>query len=175
MERIFETERLLTRKFRLEDAKRLYEIHSEEGVGKWFPNERYADMEEAREAIRFYADCVSQARLPYVLAVELKATGDLIGDTGISEVEGNADEAEIGYVISEKVSGKGYAAELVKAMTEYAASNFGINAIYGRVMHGNEASVIVLEKNGYSFVREEFGAEDDPYGNGMLVYKKNCR
>ena len=28
------------------------------------------------------------------------------------------------------------------------------------------------KKNGYEFVTEEFGAEDDPYGNGMLVYKK---
>ena len=31
---------------------------------------------------------------------------------------------------------------------------------------------ILLEKNGYIFVKEEFGAEDDPYGNGMLIYKK---
>jgi ribosomal-protein-alanine N-acetyltransferase len=39
-------------------------------------------------------------------------------------------------------------------------------------MHGNDASVRVLEKNGYEFVKEEFGAEDDPNGNGMLIYKK---
>ena len=42
----------------------------------------------------------------------------------------------------------------------------------GRVVHGNEASAKVLEKNGYRFVKEEFGAEDDPYGKGMLVYAK---
>ena len=30
----------------------------------------------------------------------------------------------------------------------------------------------VLEKNGYTFVQEEFGAEDDPYGKGMLIYRK---
>ena len=30
----------------------------------------------------------------------------------------------------------------------------------------------VLEKSGYQFVRKEFGAEDDPYGNGMLVYQQ---
>ncbi len=29
----------------------------------------------------------------------------------------------------------------------------------------------MLEKAGYIFVNEEMGAEDDPYGNGMLVYK----
>jgi len=81
-------------------------------------------------------------------------------------------EVEIGYVISKSHCGKGYATEIVKAMTEYIVSTFGIRALYGRVMHGNDASVRVLEKNGYGFVTEEFGAEDDPYGNGMLVYKK---
>ena len=29
----------------------------------------------------------------------------------------------------------------------------------------------IIRLNGYSFVGEEYGAEDDPYSNGMLVYK----
>jgi len=59
-------------------------------------------------------------------------------------------------------------------MTKFSVETFGINVLYGRVMHGNNVSVRVLEKNGYEFVKEEFGAEDDPYGNGMLIYKKQC-
>ena len=51
-----------------------------------------------------------------------------------------------------------------------AHANRMAKTLYGRVMHGNDASVRVLEKNGYRFLEEEFGAEDDPYGNGMLVY-----
>lgn len=47
---------------------------------------------------------------------------------------------------------------------------YGLLVLRFRVMRGNNASVRVLEKNGYIFVEEEFGAEDDPYGNGMLVY-----
>ena len=70
--------------------------------------------------------------------------------------------------------GKGYAAELVEAATRFIASRFGIRVMHGRVVHGNEASARVLEKNGYRFAEEEFGAEDDPYGNGMLVYRKEC-
>lgn len=31
-----------------------------------------------------------------------------------------------------------------------------------------------LKRNGYKFIKEEFGAEDDPYGNGMMIYKKEC-
>ena len=38
-------------------------------------------------------------------------------------------------------------------------------------MHGNKASVKVMEKCGYSYINEEFGAEDDPYDKGMLIYK----
>ena len=83
-------------------------------------------MEETKGAIKFYVDCVNGRHLPYVLAVELKETGEQIGDIGVNGAE------------------------------------------------GNNASVRVLEMNGYEFVKEEFGAEDDPYGNGMLIYKREC-
>ncbi len=172
MDKLIETEHLAVRKFRNDDAQQLYENHMDEEVRKWFPNECYADPEEALDAIRFYADCVDHDRLPFVLGVELKGTGELIGDTGISEVEGKPDEMEIGYCIGQKYRGKGYATELLHAISGFVASRFDIRVIYGRVVHGNEASVSVLEKNGYQFLKEEFGAEDDPYGNGMFVYRK---
>lgn len=172
MDYMFETEHLRVRKFEIGDAQCLYQIHLDEEVKKWFPNESYADIEETLGAIRFYAARVNGNKLPYVLAVELKETGELIGDAGVSEVEGSSGEAEAGYVICKKHRGKGYAAELLRAMTDFAASTLGMNALYGRVLRGNHASVRVLEKNGYVFVREEFNAEDDPYGNGILVYRK---
>lgn len=172
MEQMFETEHLVVRKLKDVDAQPMYENHLDDEVRKWFPNECYADQEEALDAIRFFVDCVDNGHLPFVLGVELKETGELIGDTGISEVEGNPDEAEIGYCIGQKYRGRGYATELLNAISGFVASRFGIRDIYGRVVHGNQASVKVLEKNGYQFVKEEFGAEDDPYGNGMLVFKK---
>ena len=172
MGHMFETERLVVRPFREEDAQKLYENHLDEEVRKWFPNECYADPAEALDAVRFYADCVNDGRLPFVLGVELKETKELIGDTGISEVEGKPDETEIGYCIGKPYRGKGYASELLNAMSCFAASRFGTRVIHGRVVHGNTASVKVLEKSGYRFVKEEFGAEDDPYGCGMLVYRK---
>ena len=87
MEYIFESEHLKVRKFKIEDAQCLYENHLEEEVKKWIPNESYADIEETQGAINFYVDCVNNGHLPYVLAVELKETGELIGDTGVNEVE----------------------------------------------------------------------------------------
>ncbi|MBR0268275.1 MAG: GNAT family N-acetyltransferase [Clostridia bacterium] len=172
MEKLIETRNLIIRKFREEDAEPLYENHRDEEVKKWFPNECYKDPEEAQGAIQFYVDCVDNGHLPFVLGVELKETGELIGDTGISEVEGKPGEAEIGYCIGAKYRGKGYATEILEAISGYVAERFGIREIYGRVVHGNDASAKVLEKGGYTFVTEEFGAEDDPCGRGMWVYKK---
>ena len=169
---VFETEHLRVRPFTLEDGPRLYEIHLDEAVKQWFPNESYESPEEAREAAAFFADRAQSGQLPFVLAVERKDTGELIGDAGVSEAEGRPGEVEIGYVICREWRGKGYAAEIVRAMTAYAAPAFHAHAVDGRVVKGNSASVRVLEKSGYRFVREESGAEDDPYGNGMLVYRK---
>ena len=171
MDHMFDTEHLIIRKFKVEDTQCLYENHREEAAKKWIPNESYADIEEARNAICFFIDCVNAQKLPYVLAVELKETGELIGDTGVNAVEGESGKVEIGYMICEKYRGKGYATELLGAMTEFAVSTFGMHVLYGRVMRGNHASARVLEKNGFVFSEEVFGAEDDPYGNGMLIYK----
>ncbi len=172
MDRLLETERLIIRKFRDADAQALYENHLDKEVEKWFPNECYADVEEAMGAIRFYAECVDAGRLPFVLAAELKKTGQLIGDAGISETAGKEKEVEVGYCIGRPYRRQGYATELLQALSAYIASRFEIGAMDGRVVHGNEASVKVLEKSDYQFIGEEFGAEDDPYGNGMLVYRK---
>ena len=174
MEKLLETERLVIRAFRDGDARKLYENHQDGEVRKWFPNECYADVEEARDAIRFYVDCVNHGQLPFVLGVELKETGELIGDTGISAVEGKADETEVGYCIGQPYRGHGYATELLGAISDDVVARFGIRVIYGRVLHGNEASVNVLRKNGYQFVCEETDAEDDPGGLGMLVFRKVC-
>ena len=174
MDVFFETERILARKLEPEDAARLYENHAEAKVKKWFPNESYADIDEAKEAILFFRDCVDQNRLPFVLAIQLKETGELIGDTGVSEVEEEPDALEIGYQICEKYNGKGLATEVLNAMTAFSFARFNATISYGRVVHGNAASARVLEKAGYMFVNEEYGAEDDPYGNGMLVYKREA-
>lgn len=172
MELFFETNHLRVRKFQMSDVQRLYENHLEDEIKIWIPNESYADVEETHEAIKFYIHCVDKKVLPFVLAVESKETGELIGDIGINEVGGNSNEVEIGYSICRKYCGNGYATELVKEMMEFAREEFMVNSLYGRVMRGNIASVRVLEKNGYSLLSEEFGAADDPHGKGMLVYKK---
>jgi ribosomal-protein-alanine N-acetyltransferase len=59
--------------------------------------------------------------------------------------------AEIGYWLGEEFWGRGIATEAVRAMTEYAFSNYDICRIYAGVFEWNPASMRVLEKAGYEF------------------------
>jgi hypothetical protein len=59
IEYIFETEHLRIRKFKIEDA-----IHLYNEMEQWIPNENYTNIEEARKAIKFYANCVDKKHVP---------------------------------------------------------------------------------------------------------------
>ena len=166
------TKRLRLRRFDPTDTETLFRHHREEDLKKWIPNESYTDVAEAGEAIQFYSRCVDAGELPYVLAIESKADGQMIGDAGINEVEGMPGTIEIGFSIACAYQNKGYAMEAVQAVEELAVAHFQARIVYARIMHGNVSSVKVIQKCAYAFVREELGAEDDPYGNGMLVYRK---
>lgn len=167
----FESEHLRFRKFEKRDVEELFRNHSEKELKLWIPNECYENIQETEEAIEFFSDSVNKDIHPFVLAIELKENNCLIGDIGLNQVEGYEEQIEIGYSISEKYQRQGYASEAVTAFTDYAARHFTFNTLYARIMHGNIASVKVMEKCNYNFLREEFDSKDDPYGQGMLIYK----
>ena len=171
MNYLFEWARLGMRRFRPDDAERLYAIHLDEEVKQWIPNESYEDLSEAKEAAAFFGECVERNELPYVLAIEIKDTGELIGDIGINEVEGKPDEVEIGFVICRECRGKGYATETVQAMKGFAVSAFQTKTLYGRVMKGNNASVRVLEKTAITMSRRNPERRTIPTGTGCLCIR----
>lgn len=167
---LFKSTRLGFRILNKNDAKFLLKNHNESSFKQWFPNECYTDVDEALEAINFFSDCAGNKILPYVLAIELLRTNELIGDVGVNEIEGQSDKVEIGFSICEKYQGFGYATETLTAMSEFIVENFFINSLYGRVINGNDISCKVLQKCGFKYKDIELEANDDPYGNGMLVY-----
>ena len=172
--KVLETERLILRKFKIEDAQNMFQNWaSNPNVTKYLTWSPHSDVEITKLIIDEWLKGYAEDNY-YQWAIEIKQLGQPIGSISVVRINEAVNEVEIGYGICKKYSGKGYATELLNAMTEFIISTFGINVLYGRVMRGNNTSVRVLEKNGYIFVEEEFGAEDDPYGNGMLVYKKEC-
>lgn len=153
---MIETRNLILRPFTPSDSNKVYEMSLEDGMKKWIPDQVYADENETRGVLEFLISCYEKPDpkvKPFVLGIELKGTGELIGHAGLSPI---GDGVEIGYAIEDKNQGKGYATEALKAISEYAISHFCLQNIIGVVDSMNTGSLRVLEKAGYKFVKEEF-------------------
>lgn len=147
---IIHTDRLTLRPFVPEDAPAVLALSQEPGMRRWVPDEVYADLAEARDALDFLIARYPGRELPYVLAVCL---GDrLIGHVGLSAL---LDGVEIGYAIGQADQGRGYAAEAVRALTAWGRSTLGLPFVYGSVEPDNAPSVRVLRRAGYRFDREQ--------------------
>lgn len=79
------------------------------------------------------------------------------GDTFVGTVNAtpNKNGTEIGYWLDSRHTGHGYATLAAKALGHYVAGASG--SVYAEVADGNEASVRVLERAGYTQVAENAG------------------
>jgi RimJ/RimL family protein N-acetyltransferase len=66
-----------------------------------------------------------------------------------------ADKAEIGYWIGKPYWGKGFASFGVKMTLEIAFQTLSLQRVYATVLDFNKASMHILEKNGFTFKRNE--------------------
>ncbi|MBE2222030.1 MAG: GNAT family N-acetyltransferase [Anaerolineae bacterium] len=94
---------------------------------------------------------IAQPRTKFQLAIVLKETGQLIGNCGLRLKSADAFEADIGYELSPKYWGKGYATEAAQAMVNLGFTQFGLHRITTHCLAENIGSARVLEKVGMQF------------------------
>lgn len=153
--RKIETHRLVVRPISENDVQSFYRLSQEWSLGQWMPDQVYKDEAEAAGVIQFlmsqYQQPLAPQERPIVVAVELKAMGELIGHVGLSPLRSGI---EIGYAIGEHHCGKGYATEAVLAVVKWALSELDVREIVGIVACENVGSFRVLEKSGFSLEDE---------------------
>ncbi|WP_433235766.1 GNAT family N-acetyltransferase [Streptosporangium sp. CA-135522] len=143
------TDRLILRPFTPDDAQALHAIHSLPEVARylyWEPR----DIEQARQALE---KKISQSTLreegqALGLAVELAATGELIGDGVLLWHSSLHRSGEIGYIFHPGHHGKGYATEVGEVLLELGFNGLDLHRITGRLDGRNDASARVLERLG---------------------------
>jgi len=149
---LLETERLYLRKYTLDDVKKNYLYSQEESRKKGIPNEVYTDMCASRKNVEFILSTYEKIGFPYVYIVVLKDTNEYIGHVSLSEIP---EGIEIGYAICEKHQRKGYATEIVTEYISWGKKELALEKIYGVIYSDNSASRKVLEKSGFSFVKND--------------------
>jgi ribosomal-protein-alanine N-acetyltransferase len=141
-----ETERLVLRPFRLEDATEVQRLCGarEIAAGTLMIPHPYPDG--AAEAwIAGHAEAFDRGAVE--LAIETRADAALIGAIGLN-LEREHERAELGYWIGVPYWRRGYATEAARAMLDYAFAERGLNRVYAFHITHNPASGRVLQKLG---------------------------
>lgn len=146
-----ETRRLVIRSFTQQDAPALHErVFGDPEVMRFIPRGASPSVERTRASIeRFMAH--ERAHGFGLWAVELKETGELIGDTGLFLVEGTGPEVEVAYHYGKAWWGKGYATEAAAAAMAFGFRECGLTDIIAICFPENIASRRVMEKAGMSY------------------------
>src|SRR5262249_42494135 len=83
---------------------------------------------------------------PYVLAIEHRTDGTLIGHVGFSPLE---NEVEIGFSIAARYQRRGFAAEAIGAASRWVFRSFGLRKILAVASAANIASMRTLRRAGF--------------------------
>jgi aminoglycoside 6'-N-acetyltransferase len=145
---IFESEHLIARRFGPRDIEAVTAMRSDPEVARYQSWETYS----VADATRLLGEL--RDRNPgdpgwYQFAIALKEGGALVGDCGLRVLETDGRLAQIGYTIARSHWNKGYATEVIGALSSYAFATFGIHRITASVDPRNVASCRALEKAGY--------------------------
>ncbi|MDL4812711.1 GNAT family N-acetyltransferase [Actinomadura opuntiae] len=144
-----ETERLSLRPFREDDLDGLYAYQSLPEVARflyWEPRDR----EESRSFLRekMAASALEKEGDWLVLAIEWRATGDLVGEVNLQWRSREHRQGEIGYILNPAFHGRGIATEAAGAVLRLGFEGLGLHRIVGRLDGRNAASARVLERLG---------------------------
>ncbi len=149
-----ETERLIITEFSLDMAEDVHQSSLDDDNRRFVPDEVFETVEEAGETVAFLMSRYEGGEGPFVYPVLLKADQANIGYVQLVPVEGGW---EIGYHIAKKHTGKGYAAEAVRAFLPTVMKKRQLNHVYGICVAENYASRRVMEKCGFVKVFEGMG------------------
>lgn len=142
---VLETERLVLRAPRLEDAKTIAVLANDRRVAE--NTARIPHPYKLADAEQFISS-VDKGEGEAAFAVT-KHDGTVIGAAGVAKPDG--ENAEIGYWLGVPYWGKGYATEAARAVIDYAFAELDHATLQAGARVTNPASRRVLEKCGFQW------------------------
>ncbi len=145
-----ETARTLIRGWCEADIPAYAQIVADPEVMKFIWNGSTQNASEAADFVQNFIR-IEQERGWIPWAVEEKATGVLMGWCGFGRRDGQVD---FGYRFARSFWGMGLGSEVAQAVLAYGISHFHFTKCTAAVHIENTASVRILEKLGFRFVRK---------------------
>jgi RimJ/RimL family protein N-acetyltransferase len=155
---VIETERLLLRKPRAEDASDLAVAYADPEVVRYMGDGSTATIAEVEKGI---AEWLGRWELWGVslLSLERREDGRVLGRAGFLRWDPETwkiggDETELGWLLAQEHWGQGYATEAALALRDWAFEERGLTRIISLIDHANLASSGVAERIGERYERD---------------------
>lgn len=160
------TDRTVIREITEDDLPELYEIYDDDFVTKYVE-----ELYEYDDELQFTRDYIKNMYGFYGYGLWLvfdKETGKLAGRAGLSNrTIDDAEQVELGYVISKEFRNRGYAAEVCEAILKYASEQLKMEEIYICTDKDNLPSLRLARKLGFDMYGSVIYGKTEYY-----LYKK---
>jgi RimJ/RimL family protein N-acetyltransferase len=150
-----ETQRLVLRRFCVDDADNLVNLDADPDVTRFVTGGRPTSRDEIENEVlpAFLGYYERYAGYGFWAVIE-KGTGDFLGWFHFRPRQGAVPgEVELGYRLRKSAWGKGYATEGSRALIRKGFTELGVQRVVAEAMAVNTASRRVMEKAGLSQVR----------------------
>jgi RimJ/RimL family protein N-acetyltransferase len=149
MDVLLETARLLLRSFRPEDLPVFAAYRSDPEVARyqsWVPPYTEAQARTFLASLN-ETDPVAPDGW-FQVALELKKTGEMIGDLGFCVLADNPERAEIGFTLAREHWRRGYAEEAVRRLFGFLFMDLGVKSVCANCDLENAPSWRLMERLG---------------------------
>lgn len=166
-----ETDRLILRKFKIEDAEDVFKNYATDpNTNKFLSWDLHKNVDETKELLSKWIEEYDKG--VYNWAVELKDTHEVIGN--ISE-QGKSDKHKtitLGYCYGSKFWNKGYATEALRKVIEFLLKEKDYYLVTANHRASNPASGKVMQKAGMKYDGTLRSRRIDPDGkrSDMIYY-----
>ena len=146
-----ETERLILRKFVIEDADEMYNNWASDAeVTKYLTWPVHSDIEVTQNIL---GDWINNYNNDYYFnwAIVFKQTNEVVGNISVVKFNKDILAVEIGYCLSRKLWGNNIMPEALKAIIDYLFNDVGINRIAACHDINNPNSGKVMKKAGMKY------------------------
>jgi [ribosomal protein S5]-alanine N-acetyltransferase len=149
-----ETKRLLLKCIDQSDREFIFEEFQNDFINQYlFDVEPMTNIEQADDLIGFYNMQEPRNQSRWILIDTLE--NRKLGSCGFHLWDRKRNEVEIGFELMQQYNGKGYMAEAVDAMIEFARTKMKVNKIIAIVYVDNSKCKRLLEKFGFILVGKE--------------------
>jgi RimJ/RimL family protein N-acetyltransferase len=149
---ILETPRLRVERFTLDDAEFILRLLNEPSFILYIADKGVRTLDDARGYLSSGPLAHYQRHGFGLWRLCERATGVPIGMCGLIQRDA-LEDVDIGYALLSEFGGKGYAREAAGAVVRYARDVVGLDRLVAVVSVGNQRSIRLLERLGFTFER----------------------